>query len=187
MSYYKLDSENCIIVKRHVMYLFFHFLKFLFFIIMAFFLYWFYITYKIPLSSVLWWELNFINNSIFVFIFIILNYSFFKFILSLISYHNNLIIIHEKKVSIIRCTLILKDDMEAIDPMTIKKIDSVSRGIMWNILWYWNLVIEQMDHMRTFHFIPHPEDLINILREQKLTIFNQSYVIKKVDTEYEKK
>jgi len=178
MSYYKLDSENCIVIRRHFLYLFFDFLKFSFFIILAFFLYWFTTTYKSAFS----WDLDFVKKSIFMFTFVILNYAFLKFILSLINYHNNIIIIHEKKISIIRSTLILKDDMEAIDPMTIKKIDSVSRGIIWNTLGYWNLVIEQMDHMRTFHFIPHPEDLIHILREQKLTIFNQ-YYSKKSDEE----
>lgn len=172
MGYYKADYENCIIVKRHIFYIFSSFLKFIFFIIIALFLYWFLVTYKIVLS----WNSIFIGYTLFLFIFIILNYSFIRLILSLIEYYNNLIIIHNNKISIIRSSLFLKDDMEAIDPMAIKKFDAVSHGLISNILGYWNLIIEQMDHLRTFHFIPHPEDLINILREQKLMIFNKVYL-----------
>jgi hypothetical protein len=160
--YYFKDENDSYIIKRHSIILFFDIFKFIFSILFLCFFYWFFITYK----HVFVWNLDFISKWLFVFIFVMLNYVFFRHILSLIDYYNNLIVIHNNKLSIIRCSLILKDDVEAINPLNIMKIDVFSHWLISNLLNFWNLVIEQQkDEVRTFHFIPNPEKLLKIIRE----------------------
>lgn len=162
--YYFKDKNWAFIVKRHGILIFLDIFKFIFSLLFIFFLYWFYFRYK----SVFIWDLNFIRILFFIFIFIILNYIFFKYILSLIEYYNNLIVIHDNKISIIKCSLILKDDVEAINPLKIMKIDVFSHWLISNILNFWNLVIEQQkDEVRIFHFIPRPERLLQIIRDMR--------------------
>jgi hypothetical protein len=160
--YYNTDKNGCFIVKRHSIILLWDFLKFILSIVFLCILYWVYISYK----QVFVWNLSSIKIWVFVFMFVMLNYIFFKHIMSLINYYNNLIVVHNDKISIIKCSLILQDDIEAINPLNIMKIDVFSHWFFSNILNFWNLVIEQQkDEVRTFHFIPNPKKLLQIIRE----------------------
>ena len=83
-------------------------------------------------------------------------------------------IIQDDHVAIIKASLILKDDIEIIDSYRVMKIDAFCRWFFSNILWYWNLVIEQQkDDVRTFHFIPDPYKVLELLREQKQNVLDE--------------
>lgn len=87
---------------------------------------------------------------------------------SIIEYYNDLIILHKDQIIILKSSLILKDDMEIIDIHKVMKIDWFKRGILQNILWYGNIVIEQQKNdVRIFHFISKPHNILKLLRIQK--------------------
>lgn len=155
---------DCSIIKKHFILLLFSIFKFIFFLILAF------IVYKI--YAIFWEKLNwdnlYIKYILFFAIFTFINYSFIKLILDIIEYNNNLLIIQKDHIIILKASLILQDDIEFIDSYRVMKIDAFCRWFLANIVWYWNLVIEQQkDDVRVFHFIPRPFRIVKKLREQK--------------------
>lgn len=108
-------------------------------------------------------------------IFSVLNYAFIKLINSLIIYYNELILVYDDKITIIKCSLVLRDDIEIIDAYRVMKTDAFTRGIIWNLLSYGNLVIEQQkDEVRIFHFISKPYRILEILNRQREKVKNES-------------
>jgi len=155
---------DCTIIKKHFILLLFSILKFIFFLFLSFIIYKIYIL----LWDKLIWDNFYIKYILFFFIFVLLNYSFLKFILDIIEYNNNLIIIQKDHIIILKASLILQDDIEIIDSYRVMKVDAFCHWILSNLLWYWNLVIEQQkDDVRVFHFIPTPFKILKTLREQK--------------------
>lgn len=171
MKYY-FNSDNNIIIKRHIIILFYPFAKFAFALILILFLYFISITF-LPNSwdNVIW---NYIKTIDFVFILILLNYSFFSLIFAIISYYNNIIIIWKDNIIQIKCTLFLQNDIEVIDSYRIVKVDSFSHGIIANTLWYGEIIIEQQkNEVKTFHFIPNTYNVLNIIKKQRENILSE--------------
>ncbi len=163
-------DNNCSIIKKHFILLLFSISKFIFFLLLSF------IIYKIYtlVDTKLVWSNLYIKYILFFAIFVILNYSFIKFILDVIEYNNNLLIIKNDHIIILKASLILQDDIEIIDSYRVMKVDAFCRWIVSNIFWYWNLVIEQQkDDVRVFHFIPTPFKVLKILRQQKEKVLNE--------------
>ena len=113
-------------------------------------------------------DLLYLEYLLFLFVFVIFNYAFLKLILALIQYYNNLIIIKDDQLIILKCSLILQDDVEVIDAYRVMKMDCYARGILANVLGYGNLIVEQQkDDVRTFHFIPRPYTILKLLKDQR--------------------
>jgi len=171
MFSFKINNDcNCSIIKKHFILLLFSILKFIFFLLLSYIIYYIYILMSINII-----ESNlYIKYILFFAIFIILNYSFVKFILDIIEYNNNLIIIQKDHIIILKASLILQDDIEIIDSYRVMKVDAFCHWIIANIIWYWNLIIEQQkDDVRVFHFIPTPFKVLKILREQKKNVLDE--------------
>lgn len=119
--------------------------------------------------------MNSIKNINFVFILILLNYSFFSFILSIISYHNNIIVIGKDNIILLKCSLFLKNDIEVIYSYRIVKVDSFSHGILANAFSYGDVIIEQQkNEVRTLHYIPDTYNILNIIKKQREKILAES-------------
>lgn len=98
---------------------------------------------------------------------ILINYAFIKLSLWLIFYYNDLVIFVRDKIIIVKSSLFMQDDLEIIDVSKVMKIDVQCHWIFANLLWYWNLVIEQQrDELRILHFIPKPYKTLQLLREK---------------------
>lgn len=174
MAYYiKWDH---IIIRRHWVILFTKFMKFFFFLLLSIFIYWLIVKYRL-----VFWE----DLVLFVFfpvLFLILNYTFIKLILDFIEYYNNIVIIKWDQIVVVKSTLLFKDDMEILDVYKNTKIDSFTRWFFWNVLSFWDVVIEQQrDELRTFHFIPKPHKALAILKEQRDKVLNErkkKYIVK---------
>lgn len=142
--------------------MFFRYLKFSFYLIIAFVFYFI----AVKFWSALWYELT--HYIILPLSFITVNYAFIKLILYYIWFYNNLLIFHEDKIIVIKSTLLDTDNVEIIDLHKITKIDAFSDGILANILWYWTLVIEQQrDKVREFWYVPKPHKAIWLLNDVK--------------------
>ena len=116
--------------------------------------------------NTVWHDL--VHILIFPFIFIVINYAFIKLILGYIKFYNNLLIINEWQLIVIKSSLFFKDDIEFIDINKITKLDTYCRWLIPNVLWYWNLVVEQQrDEPRIFHFVPDLFKALQILKEEK--------------------
>lgn len=88
--------------------------------------------------------------------------------LSYIDYYYNLFIIYENHIIIIKSSLILIDDLEVLDVNKVMKIDSISRWLFSNMLWYWNILLEQQKNdVRTFHFMPNPYRIVEIFKKHR--------------------
>lgn len=178
MFYYKITDE-CIIVRRHILLFIWWFIKFIFFLLVALILYIIYINNILELN----WDYWYIKDLLFLLIFIFVQSAFLKIIFTLIDFYHNLIIVQNDQIIIISCTLLLKDDIEIIDSYRVMKIDTYSHGLFSNLLWYWNLVIEQQKNdVRTFRFIPKPYIILKILKKQKETVLDdrrKKYIISK--------
>ncbi len=163
-------KDWCVVIRRHFILKLFPILKFSFFIFLSLIIY--FIYYKI-------WhkidgEMTYLLYVLLSFIFIIVNYAFIKFILDIIEYYNDLIIVSDDHIFIIKSSLILKDDLEIIDSYRVMKTDAYCHWFLANIFWYWNLVIEQQkDDVRVFHFIPSPYKVLKILRDQKKFVLDE--------------
>jgi len=141
-------------VFKYVKFFFFLFISFSFYFIAIFF--W----------DNLWKELT--NYVLFPLVFITLNYSFIKLILYYIRYYNNLIILHNDKIIVIKSTLLDTDNVELIDLNKTTKIDTEIKWILANIIWYWTLIIEQQsDKIREFWYVPKPYKAIWFLKDAK--------------------
>lgn len=160
MSYFSVNW-HCIIKKHPILALVF-IIKFIFIIIVAIILSYISLAYK----SVLWNEI--VLYILFPIIFLLINYSFFKLILSLIEYNNYLFIIDKEQIFVINSSLFLRNDIEVIDAFKIIKIDAFSRWLLANLFWYWKIVIElQTKEERFFRFMPKPFLLLEKLKKQK--------------------
>lgn len=160
MTYYIRDSYT--IVRRHWILILFEIIKFIFFLAVSLIIFWIAVEYKENISRDI--ELYIM----FPIIFSILNYAFLKLINSLIIYYNELLLVYDDKIILIKCSLILRDDIEIIDAYRVMKIDAFTRGLIWNLLSYGNLVIEQQkDEVRIFHFISQPYRILEILKKQR--------------------
>ena len=169
-AYYNKTIDDAIIIKRHFLLLFIKIIRFVFLILIAFFLYFIYVKFLVNLENSFAW---FLRYGSFLVIFSLLNYAFIKLILNVIEYYHTLIIITDEQILIINCSLFMKDDIESIDAYRIMKIDAFSRWFWANIIGYWNLIIEQQkDEVRTFHFIPQPYKIFAIIREHKKQVFD---------------
>lgn len=171
MQYY-LNSDNNIVIKRHIIIMFYPIAKFIFSLILIFFLY-FISVYFLPNN-----EDNYLWNSIktidFLFILILLNYSFFSLISAIISYYNNIIVIGKDNIILIKCSLFLQNDIEVIDSYRIVKVDSFSHGILANAFWYGEVIIEQQkNEVKTLHYIPNTFNILNIIKKQREKILSE--------------
>lgn len=113
-----------------------------------------------------WHEL--VNYFLFPLTFLFVNYAFIKLILWYIKFYNDLLIIYDWQLIVIKSSLFFVDNIEFIDINKITKSDTYCRGLIPNILWFWNLVVEQQrDEVRTFHFVSEPFTALQILNEEK--------------------
>ena len=152
-----------ILIKRNLLLLIVRIIKSLFFIILISFVFYFSSKYSEIFQSIEW--LRYLSFTV---VFLFLNYAFINLISSIVEYYNDLIILHEDQVILIKSSLIMKDDMEVIDIHNVIKIDWFKRWIMQNLLWYWDIIIEQQkNEVKVLHFISKPHHIINMLRAQK--------------------
>ena len=152
-----------IIIRRNLLLLIVRIIKSLFFIFVLFVIYYLSNKFNDTLSSI-----EGLKYMSFIVVFLLLNYAFINLISSIIEYYNDLIILHKDQIIILKSSLILKDDMEIIDIHKVIKIDWFKRWIMQNILWYWDIIIEQQkNEVKVLHFISKPHNIINTLRAQK--------------------
>lgn len=128
-----------------------------------------------------WWEQNAIYYSIeIIIVSLILNYAFYKLVIWLIWYYNNLIIFIWNKIIFINASLIMKDDLEIIDLKKVMKVDMTRRWIFANVLGFWHMVVEQQKNdVRIFHFIPKPYIVLRNLEKRRNTLFPQQENIEK--------
>lgn len=168
------------VLRRHIILPIIRTLKFIFFILLSFFLYW--LSFKV---TQLYPDIEYINIIFFAFVFFTLNYAFISLILSVIYYYFDLIVIYKDQIVMIKCSLILRDDIEIVDAYRIMKVDWYSRGFFANIFWYWNLIIEQQkDDVRIFHFIPKPYKILLIIKKQRDAVLEErkkKYIISEED------
>lgn len=177
MWYFSQDGYS--IIKRHYLILWLYFLKFSFFLILAFFIGYIWITYR----AVLWEDL--VTFVFFPLVFILVNYSFFKFILWTIEYFNYLVIIHHDQIFIINSSLIMRNDIEVVDSFKIVKLDAYSRWFFSNFLWFWKIIIEtQTKEERILSFMPKPYQLLDILKKQRKSVLEErkkKYIVDEID------
>ncbi len=161
---YKEHNEN-IIVRKHWIIFFLFLLKFIFILIFAIILSFIWVFYREALGDEL------VLYVILPSVLILVNYSFFKFILSVIEFYNYLFIITWDQIFIINASLIMRNDIEIIDAFKIIKLDAYSRWFISNILWYGKIIIElQTKEERIFRFMPHPYILIKYLQKQRALV-----------------
>lgn len=101
-------------------------------------------------------------------LFIFINYIFIKLVLWYIKYYNDLLVIHNWKIIVIKSSLLFKDNIEFIDISKITKLDTYLEWIVQNILWFWKLVAEQQrEEVRKFHYVPRPARAMSIINKEK--------------------
>lgn len=163
--YYCKDSYS--IVTRHYLILVMLVLRFVVFIAFSLI-----ILYVSKENSILTWkDIQF--YVFFPFVFLLVNYTFFRLILWLISYYNHLFIIKWDQIFVINASLFLKDDLEIIEAYKIIKIDAFSRWFWSNTLGFWKIIIElQTKEERLFSFVPKPYELLLKLKEQREFVLN---------------
>ena len=156
-------------MRRHWIILFFNYLSFTFLLIVSALLYYISIKYQVYL----WYDL--IMFIIFPVIFLIINYAFLKLLLNYINYYNNLIILKDSNVIVIKTSLLDTDNIEIIDLNKITKIDTLMEWIVANILSYGNVVLEQYkDRTRIFHHIYKPYRAANFIKESKSKLLEKN-------------
>lgn len=185
MVHYIEKYEHYIIIRRHFILLLFKIAKFIFLLIISFFLYWLQFKYWAIISA----DITSINYIVFGICFMLVNYAFIGFIVYIIEYLNKLIIITNEEIIFIRSTLLLKDDVEVLDLYRVMSIDSFSHWLVANIFNYWTVIIEQqqtekMENTKRLYFIPSPQKFISLIKEKKLKIVTERknrYIINKDD------
>jgi len=161
-----------IIIERHFILIFMKFVKSFIFFFFATIIYYLFFKFNNLVDSYEW-----LNTILFVIMFLLINYSFFKFITYIIIYFNNIIVIHKDQFFIIKSSLILRDDIENIDIYKIIKVDSFSRWFFSNVFWYWSFVIEQQKtEVRTFDYISNPHRLLKLFEQQREKYKTKKYV-----------
>lgn len=159
MSY--VTYKDYTIIKKHWVMLLFYMAKFIFFLLIVAFLTFFTYEFKSEI-----WD-DFITYFVYPWIIVILTYWFLKLMLNIIFYFNDLVLFIHDKIIIVKSSLFLQDDLEIIDVSKVMKIDVQCHGFISNLIWYWNLVIEQQrDELRILHFIPKPYLALQLLREK---------------------
>jgi hypothetical protein len=157
------------VMRRHIILPIIRIMKFIFLMLLSLFLYW--ISCKLIAT---YSDINYLNVLFFLFVFWTINYAFISLILSFIYYYFDLIVIYKDQIVMIKCSLILRDDIEIVDAYRIMKVDWYSRGFFANIFWYWNLIIEQQkDDVRIFHFVPSPYRLLLIIKKQRDAVLEE--------------
>lgn len=140
----------------------FNYLHFVFFMILSVVLYFVAIKYQQNLGSEL------LKYILFPMIFMILNYAFLKLIFEVIRYFNNLIILNEHNLIVIKSSIIDTDHIEIIDLEKITKIDTSIIWVFPNLLAYWDLILEQnRARTRTFNHIYKPYKIATYIRDSK--------------------
>jgi len=172
MNYF--SKYDYTIIRRHQIILLFKYLKSLIFLLLAGLL--FFICVKYP--NYLWGEL--VYYFIFPIIFILVNYAFIKLVLSYIKFYNDLLIISNWQLIVIKASLLFKDDIEFIDINKITKIDTYCRWIISNIIWYWVLVVEQQrDQVREFHYVPNSRKALHLIKDEKVKFIDNNKLFTK--------
>ncbi|MCK9271974.1 hypothetical protein M0P65_00310 [Candidatus Gracilibacteria bacterium] len=155
-----INTNEYTIVKKHFIYFLLYIIRFIFSLLIALGIFYLTITYRSSMGP----DFTLI---LFGIIFIILNYSFLRFIIGLIIYYNDLIILLKDKIIILKSSFFLKDDLEIIDISKVMKIDVQIHGFLSNLMGFGNLIIEQQrDELRVLHFIPTPYKVYQLLREK---------------------
>jgi hypothetical protein len=183
MTYF--TKYNYTIIRKHWVVLLFKYLKTMLLLILSWIL--FFISTKF--WGVLWDEIVYLL--LFPSIFILVNYAFFKLLLWYIKFYNDLLIVYDWQLIVIKSSLLFKDDIEFIDINKITKLDTYCRWLIPNIFQFWNLVVEQQrDQVREFHFIPEPFKALQILKEEKQRTIDErknTYLIDKTNKSKKKK
>lgn len=160
------------IVQRHIIIMIMKFFKTFIFVCFAIIIFYLSRKYSSFLDLHEW-----LKMIVFIWLFLLVNYGFLKFITYIIIYYNNLIILFDDQLVIIKSSLIKKDDIEYIDIYKIIKSDSFSRWFFSNILWYWTFVLEQQKtEVRHFNYISKPHKLLKIFEKQRETYKTKKYI-----------
>lgn len=160
MTYFK--KYDYTIIRRHWILLILIYLRSFYYLFLAWLL--LFISIKVP--ETLWQEI--LNYLLFPTIFFLVNYAFIKLILSYIIFYNDLLIVHNWQLIVLKTSLYLIDDIEFIDLNKITSIDTACRGIIQNIFWFWNLIVEQQrEQVRKFHFVPEPNKALHVIKDEK--------------------
>lgn len=177
------EKDHYIVIRRHFILLFFKLAKFIFLLLVSFFIYWTLLNYW----DVIWKDYMSVNYIVFAFCFITLNYAFINLIIYFIEYYNKIIIITNEEVIFLRSTLILRDDLEVLDLYRIMSIDTFCHWLFANIFNYWEVVIEQQqlddnENIKKIYFIPNPYKFISIIKEKKKKVLEERkkrYIVNK--------
>lgn len=168
------EKDHYIVIRRHFILLFFKLAKFIFLLLVSFFIYWTLLNYW----DVIWQDFISINYIVFTFCFVTLNYAFITLIIYFIEYYNKIIIITNEEIIFLRSTLILRDDLEVLDLYRIMSIDTFCHWLFANIFNYWEVVIEQQqlddnENIKKIYFIPNPYKFISIIKEKKKKVLEE--------------
>ncbi len=156
-----IAQKEYAIIKKHFIMILYILAKFFFLLTISLLLMIFTLYFKDKL-----WD-DIVTFFLYPMVFILFNYSFIKLVLGLIFYYNDLVIFVRDKIIIVKSYLYTQDDLEIIDISKVQKIDVQCHWFFANVLWYWNLVIEQQrDELRVLHFIPQPYKALQLLREK---------------------
>lgn len=175
----KQDKKNYTIVRRHFITIFAKIVKALFFLIIALILYYFTMSFKTDL----WVDIT--HYVLLPIILILTIYWFIKIIFAFWENNNEILIIYNDQIIIIKASLILMDDIEIIDAYRLMKIDSYADWFWANLLGYWNIVLEQQkDNVRIFHIVPKPYKILALLKDQRNKVLDdrrKKYLMKEAD------
>lgn len=173
------NKKDYTIVRRHFITIFAKIVKAVFFLIIALILYYFTMSFK----TNLWVEIT--HYVLLPIILILTIYWFIKIIFAFWENNNEILIIHNDQIIIIKASLILMDDIEVIDAYRLMKIDSYAEWFWANLLGYWNIVLEQQkDNVRIFHFVAKPYKILALLKEQRNKVLDdrrKKYLMKEAD------
>lgn len=175
MAYFR--KYDYTIIRKHWIVLLFRYLKVSLFILLTLFIFHIYVTYK----HIIWEEI--VTYISFPLTFMLVNYAFIKLVLWYIKFYNDLLVIYDWQLIVIKTSLFFKNDIEFIDINKVTKLDTFCRWLIPNILVYWNLVVEQQrDQVRTFSYISEPFEALQILNEEKLKTIEErkkTYIVSK--------
>lgn len=158
--------EECILIRRHLILLFIKTYNYLFSII------WGLTIFSILIIYNEYFNVNeLLKIILFIVWFLMIHIWFFAFLSQYIKYKWNMIIIINDQIILLKYWLLLEDDIEIIDAYRIMKFDWFVHWLLPNIIWYWQLVIEQQkEQPRTLSYIPLPYKVLWILKEQRAHI-----------------
>ncbi|MDD5213363.1 MAG: hypothetical protein PHG82_02985 [Candidatus Gracilibacteria bacterium] len=175
----KKNHKDYTIVRRHFITLFAKLVKAVFFLIIGLTIYYVTLNIKGNLGP---------DTTIYVvlpIILVIIIYSFIKIIFAFWENYNEMMIIHNDQIIMIKASLILMDDIEVIDAYRLMKIDSFADGFWANLLGYGNIVLEQQkDNVRIFHFVAKPYKILALLKDQRNKVLDdrrKKYLMKETD------